>query len=52
MTFIGYVYAVKELKSILDDIPDYYSVVVQASGDTNSTLEVYKDESKQDIILK
>ena len=52
MEFIGYAYDVKELKSILEDLPDYYTIVVQFSGDTNSTPEVYKDESRQDIILK
>lgn len=52
MEFIGYAYDVKELIEILSAVPDFYTIVVQHSGDTNSTPEVYKDESKQDIIIK
>ena len=51
MEFIGYAYDVKELKSILEDLPDYYYVVVKTGGDTNG-VKVYKDESRQDVILK
>ncbi len=52
MEFIGYAYDVKELKSILEDLPDHYTVVVQTSEYTNSTAEVYKDESRQEIVFK
>ena len=52
MEFIGHAYDVKDLKSILADLPDYYSVEVQQSVYVSSPVEVYKDESRQDIILK
>lgn len=52
MEFIGYAYDVKELKSILADLPDYYTVVVSTSEYTNSTPEVYYNESRQEVIFK
>lgn len=52
MTFIGHAYDVRELRSILEDLPDYYTVVNQSDGQVSSPVEVYKDESRQDIILK
>ena len=52
MEFLGYAYDIKELKSILDNIPDYYTVVVQTSEYTNSTPEVYYDEARQEVIFK
>ena len=52
MEFIGNAYNVKELKSILEELPDYYTVINQSDGQVGSPVEVYKDESKQDIILK
>ena len=52
MEFIGHAYDVKELKSILDELPNYYSVEVQLSVYVSSPVEVYKDESRQEIVLK
>ena len=52
MEFIGHAYDVRELKSILDELPNYYSVVVQPSVYASSPVEVYKDESEQEVILK
>ena len=52
MEFIGYAYDIRELKSILDNVPDYYTVVVQTDDYTNSTPEVYCDEARQEIVLK
>lgn len=52
MEFIGYAYDVKELKSILETVPDYYTVVVNTSEYTHSTPEVYIDESRQEVIFK
>ena len=52
MEFIGHAYDVKELKSILEELPDYYTVVNQSDGQVSSPVEVYKDESRQEIILK
>jgi hypothetical protein len=52
MEFIGYAYDVKELKSILTDLPDYYTVVVNTSEYTNSAPEVYYDEARQEVIFK
>lgn len=51
MEFIGYVYNIGELKSILDNVPDYYTLVVNTSGH-NINPEVYYDESWQTIIIK
>lgn len=52
MEFIGYAYNVKELREILSTVPDYATVVVHVTECTNSTLEVYYDESRQEVILK
>ena len=52
MEFIGYDYDVKELKSILDTVPDYATIVANASDGTNATPEVYYDEARQEVILK
>ena len=52
MEFIGYAYYVKELRSILEELPGYYTVVNQSDGQVSSPVEVYKDESRQDIVLK
>ena len=52
MEFIGYAYDVKELREILSTVPDYATVVVHIAEDTNSTPEVYYDESRQEVILK
>lgn len=52
MEFIGYAYDVKELREILSTVPDYATVVVHVTEDTNSTPEVYYDEARQEVILK
>ena len=52
MEFIGHAYNVQDLKNILEDLPDYYFVVNQSDGQVTSPVEVYKDESRQDIVLK
>ena len=52
MEFIGYAYDVKELIEILSTVPDYATVVIHVTEDTNSTPEVYYDESRQEVILK
>ena len=52
MEFIGHAYDVRELKSILEELLDYYTVEVQPSVYASFPVEVYKDESRQDIILK
>lgn len=52
MEFISHAYDVKELKNILDELPNYYSVEVRSSVYASSPVEVYKDESRQEVVLK
>ena len=51
MEFIGYIYSVKDLKEILDDMPDYYSVAVKENAPSLSTPEVYRHESAMEIVI-
>lgn len=52
MDFIGYAYSIKDLKDILNSVPEYYAVTVEVTDFTFSSPEVYKNESRQEIILK
>ena len=51
MEFIGYIYSVKDLKEILADMPDYYSVSVKENTPELSTPEVYRNESAMEIVI-
>lgn len=51
MEFIGYVYSVKDLKEILNDMPDYYSVAVRENTPALSTPEVYLNESGMEVVI-